>query len=351
MTFRSFLRSSRLEILLSRPLVAWLYLVVGMLILVWWTLCVRMFVYSYFTTHDFDVTVSDFFVITIFFFVPVLLLGCALLQNLLQRVRLKLWFRRQTNIPLYASAYSPAAAGYLADYEFELAEAQAMLLHLHFRGKLTIAEAGQGFLLTSHGADNVGGYERAFMEGLFAYNNTLQLKSLTDPLLLKAAVDAHAHLTSQLQQEGFLPPTKRQDRTVRAITRFVFGVGAVVAVMLVYSAIFEWGVVSQVLYPRFPVHPSQLWLLGVVSLAGLSVILAGFWPRFSTDHKNTISAGWLEAAGFKHYLQTVFADRLAPAALRTQDAETIRMYVPYMIAFRLVILDSNYVRSILRHTK
>lgn len=81
------------------------------------------------------------------------------------------------------------------------------------------------------------------------------------------------------------------------------------------------------------------------------MIFSGFWPKFSKNRKDSLSASWLEAAGFKHYLQSVFKKRLDSEHIHMQDGQTIRLYTSYLIAFRLVDLDSDYLRAIVRSQK
>lgn len=205
MFFQSFLRSSRLEILISRRSLASLYFVIGVLVVVWWVSAQLQFIDAYRTLRAFDVSIIDFFLITTFLMTPLFLVGCFLLRNMLQRLRLELWFKRQTNVPLYASEHSPAVAGYLVDYEFGPEEAQAMLLDLHFRGNLAIIEQSKGFMLSFYSIRGCSDYERIFLRRLFADGNNVHIAGPSDARLRSAAERSHDYLVQQLQSEGFLP--------------------------------------------------------------------------------------------------------------------------------------------------
>jgi hypothetical protein len=348
MLFQSLLRSSRLEILLSKRLTAALYFIFGLLVLVWWAFDGIQFLNAYQTLHAYDVSVVAFFLIEIILFMPLLLVGCFLLRNVLQRIRLNHWFKIQTNIPLYASTQSASTAGYLVDYEFGLAEAHAMLMSAYFRGNIAIVEQSKGFTVSLNNLRNVPQHEQVFLKRLFAEGNKVYLASLADSLVLSAAQKSHDHLMRQLQSEGFLPLTKREDRKFRPLVRLIYWVAGSIAALAAYAFIFAWDVVSSIGYPRYAVSVSQLWLTGAISVLGIAVLISGFWPRFTASGKSKLSAGWLNAAGFKYYLQNVFSDRLSPQFIHLQDAETVRLYVPYMVAFQLVQLDSSYVRAILQ---
>lgn len=349
MLFQSFLRSSQLEILVSKRVITVVYGFFGSLIMAWWFFDARQFVSAYRELHAFDVSVRDFFTITFVIMLPLFLVGCVLLRNVLQRFRLQRWFKNQINVPLYTSIQRPAVAGYLADYEFGIEEVQATLLDLHIRGLISISEDNSGsFVLTLKSYEGAYEYERVFMQRLFNSSHTQRISSLNDQLLLVAGRKSHDFLTKQMQSMGFLPSTTRLNTLFRSISRLIYCFSGLVAMISIYGFVFQGDIVATIGYPRYPVEISQLWLLGAITAAGGALIASGLWPAFTENSKSNLSAKWLEAAGFRYYLSTVFQDRLSLQHVRSQDIQTIRLFAAYMIAFRLVPGNSDYIRAILR---
>jgi hypothetical protein len=348
MLLKSFLKSSQLEIVLTKRYMSCLYLLFGLVICVWWWGMSKQFIEAYMELGVFDVTPTEFFLIDTFAFFPLLLVGCYMIRGVIQQIRLHYWFKNQVNIPQYSSSYSPAMAGYAIDYEFGLKEAYALLLDLHFRDIITLSSTpGSVSVRLNTIDDTVAMYEKVFLELLFATNQTIELDTPVSMRLIEAAEVSQVYLISQMQRQGTIPTTRKLHKVFRSLARYIFWVAGIIGLSVAYDYIFRYDIISVILYPRYPIHMIQLWLHTLLTLLGLIVLVSGFRPRFIQGEKHLFFRSWLEAAGFKQYLQQVYKDRLHPNNIRLQDASTVKTITPYMIAFGLIPFTHAYLNDIL----
>lgn len=148
MNFRSILSSSKLEIITSKRVMAFVYLALGSAILVWWIGALQQFFDAHLTYGQFDTTVTAFVLITLLLFCPLALTGALMLHAFILRERLLHWLKTRTVIADYTSGLSPAEAGTLVDFEYSLEETWATLLSLHFRNSITMRTTTHGIILS-----------------------------------------------------------------------------------------------------------------------------------------------------------------------------------------------------------
>jgi hypothetical protein len=350
MLLQSLLKSSQLEIVLTRRFTSCIYMLFGLAICVWWWDVSKQFIDAYLKLGVFDVTPTQFFLVDTFAFFPLLLVGCYMIRGVIQRIRLYYWFKNQVDIPLYSSSYPPAVAGYAIDYEFGLQEAYALLLDLHFRGIITLSCTPNSMAIrlnTINDTPPIVGYEKAFLESLLTTKETIEIDSLVSLSLVDAAEAAQVSLISEMQRLGTIPATKKLHRILRSLARYIFWIAGIVGISVIYNSIFHYDTVSAILYPRYPIEMSQLWFHALLTLLGSSVLISGFYPRFFQDKKRLFFKSWLEAAGFEQYLRQVYKDRLNPNNIRLEDPATVKTIAPYMIAFGLIPFTHAYLRDIL----
>ncbi len=352
MNLRSLIKSSGLEIILSKRIAVVVYSVIGISILAHMVSSCLQFWNAYHHLGEFDVTPNEFLIIAILFFLPFWTTGALILRAVIQRMRLAIWARRSFRIVGYSTKLLPAEAGLLVDYEYNNKELVATLLDLHYKNYLTISiNHGQVYLSRLEPVNpNTTSYETELMNHLFKGEQSRVFSSLSDPALLSCGAKAHLTLVSSMQSDGKLRPEKRDSPAVRNMFRIVYSIAGLIGIASICSLIFAYDEVSSVVYPRFPVHVLQLWLLGILVIFVSGVMLSGFWPRLK-DTSESDHMSWMEAVGFMGYLKMVFASRFESDMLQTQDPDTIKSYLPYAVAFGVVPIDEKTIANAIVYAK
>jgi len=348
----SLLKSSSLEVVLSKRFVTILYGIMGLAIMVSMAATYLQFVNAYFGLGEFDVTIEVFFAITLGFFLPFWITGALMLRAIIQRIRLAIWAKKAFRITYFDTKFTPASAGMLIDYEYNRKELYATLLELHYRGIIDLAFGNDGLQLTllKHPRTAGSRYEEVLLQEIFGNDSFHRFSSLDSPRLIRSGEKAHHYLIDDLQSAGVLKTEKEPTRALRILFRFMYFVAGLTGLIYVAGLLFAYQEVTSIVYPREAVDPSQLWLLGTILFLVVGTILSGFWPHFQSDVKNKHFLGWIEAAGFMWYLRTVFVHRFANDRLHTQDAKTIRKYYPYALAYGVVPVTEQTITNAVRYT-
>lgn len=348
----SLLNSSKFEILTSKRTTSVIYGIFAAAIFAFWVGATIQFVNAYNHLHEFDVSVTEYISYTILFLVPMLFVGVVLAESLIKRVRLNHWFKTRIDFPEYATLLKPAEVGFIADYDFGLAEIEATLLDLHFRQVIIISTATDGIHLVQTNKGKPNYFETILLQNLFFdADSDVVLSSFDDLELVNAGEKAHDAIIQEMQTTGTFPKINRVNKSNLRAARFMFYFGGFIGLFFVEQYFFNYTEISTIVYPRFPVSPVELWLDACVSLIALVGIIRGFWPRFSENQSSLISMGWIHATGFKEYLSRVFGNRLDFDNVRSQDVSTVEKLSPYMVAFGLVKLDRDYLNRLLEIAK
>ncbi len=340
--------STRLEVITSKRLTSFIYAVFGTSIVVWWIAASIQFISAYFTLHQFDISIDGFIGVTLLLFGPLVLSGTFMLAILIQRVRLQNWFKNMIDYPLYDISLRPAEAGIIVDYAFSQAEIHATLLDLHFRDVLLLSLNGTVLTVKLQATNTyLSEYEKAFLSSLFTDSSEVQLSTLFSPRLLRAGEQAHQALLHELGGLGEIPHYRQRNKVLSACLKVIFFIGGVVGLFNIYVYITDYTIATQVAYPRYAVVPLELWTLYAVSIAAIALMLSGFWPRFDFNRHSALAYVWLQARGFKDYLEAVYKTRLDEEHFITQDRKTIQKLLPFMLAYRIVPLSTEFLRKLL----
>lgn len=335
----SLLKSSVIEILFSKRLVAFFYGIAGLFVMLHLFSSSRQFIDAYYTLGEFDVTLGAFFFITVGLFLPFHVTGALILRALIQRVRLAIWARNAFTFYTDRISLTPAEAGVIVDTEFNRKELVATLLDLHTRGviELTIHDDNSITVMPADTTQPLNLYEQQLMDNLFPVKRPAHFSSFGDHVLIRLAEGAHKVLIQQLQLRKMLQQEKGQWNKWRWIFRVIYSIAGLVGGLNLYAMLFEYENITRIEYPRYPVYPVELYLLIGLLVVVAAIIISGFWPKFSNDYlKNPQHLIWMEAAGFMLYQKTVYKDRLSIDNIETQDTDTIRRYAPYAVAFGII---------------
>lgn len=350
MFFRDLLKSSRLEIITSKRFTAILYGIFATAIFWWWYSACQQFISAYRTTGIFDVSVSEFIIATVLFFAPLLLLGCFITATLLQRFRLRKWYKSLSYYPFYESKLSPAEAGVLVDQELNKAELHATLLDLHYKNNISINFTEKNGIVIhrdlslEHRASSsaaLSNFEGHFIEALFADKATIHLASFEDRAIFTAGAVGQEYLMQNLSHHGLVLKQAPQKRWIQILAKVILYLGGFVGVANAALLVFVNDLVTSLGPNRYPMQESQLYILLLVSITGLVVFLSGFFPRFNASHKDTAGHAWLEAEGFRHYLSTIYRDRFQVQYLNMQEPQTITKLAPFMVAYKIIPLTKE----------
>jgi hypothetical protein len=320
------------------------YALFAISIFAWWGHASYQLIHAYVTIGEFDVSVDAFWGITLYMFGPLLVVGALLARGTIQRIRMHLWFKKIVHVTEYKTNFSPAEAGYLADDGHNLSEAYATLLDLHFRGVITIERTPGGLVLIWHGALGANAYESTLIRALFGQYRSVTVTKPDDYRLIVAAAEALPHLSFQLR--GQLSGRHRQAILHPALTRlirFIYWVAGAVGLLNIYNHIFYHEEVSQIMYPRYDLEPSQLVLVGITWIVMLAIVATAFWPRFTSDRNSKPVQAWLQAFGFRRYIATVYKDRMSTSGFPHQRPQDIAYFAPYMLAFEIIPVSLDYI--------
>ena len=297
------------------------------------------FVTAYFALHEFDLPATGFITTALFFMLPFWLTGALIIRAIVQRTRLAWWAHKAFTFAEYQTGLRPAEAGLIVDSEFNYKELAATFLDLHFRQAvhLTVEENGSlSIQKLSFDPRQLTYYENYLLELLFLDGSTHVSVHLRESRLATVFKEAHITLIEQLTASGKLPREVLPGATLKTVFRVLYGISAFVGVGSFLAYVDNPEAVSSVVYPRYPVVPAQLWVLGGVLVVCVLVALSGFWPRFTRNGKSPYQQTWMEVAGLLLFMRVVYKDRFAAGNLHYQDSSSIRAYVPYAIAFGLI---------------
>ncbi len=351
MNFRSILQSSKLEIIKSKRIVALGYLVIGLLILMWWIGGWAQVLHAYYTYGQFDTSVTNFILVTVLFFFPLLLVGALMLHSFILRFRLLRWLKHRTVIADYSSGLSPAEAGTLVDLEYTYHETWATLLNLHFRRVINLEIVHDNLIISTLRPDTVSGYERTLLNELFGYRRGhTEIKSIRGKKIIDAGHRSHKVLVDELEYIGALKAPVRKSNSIRNFILTIYCIAGLTAVLQIAGMLTGgdeyWGIAQ----PRYDMHPVQFITMIVTTFFYLAVVLSVFWIRLTGTYKSKPEILHLEAAGYHEYLKRVYRQRFDIRSITTQNPREVMLLVPYIIAYRLVKLDEPYLQSILEHT-
>jgi len=343
-------RSTSVEILLSKRIVGFVYALMGLAILAEIAHSYFQFFHAYITLGEFDVTPETFIGVTIFFLFPLWLVGAVILRAVLQRIRIALWIRSAIKVVAYDTKLTPAEAGYLVDYSYSNRELVATLLDLHFRGViyLSINESVISIALPNTDAP-VSSYENAL---LYTLNETSDgtYYSFNDPRLVKAAQYAHQLLIQDLTEREIIQPERLPSRGFRIFFRTISAVSAILALGQLSTLLTNPNQILDILYPRYPIEPFQVGIMVVFALVLIAVLVSSLWPRLTRDHKTAGYATWIDAAGLLMYIRGVFKRRFSEEHITLQDANTLRDYSAYAIAYGIIPNSPRMVAKIIDTT-
>jgi hypothetical protein len=344
-------KSSSLEVLFSKRIMVLVYLVLSLAILSEMVSSVWQFIAAYIYLHQFDVPTNAFIAVTICLLLPFWLVGALMLRACIQRLRLMLWVRQALAIAEYTTPFTPAEAGFLTDYEYNHRELAATLVDLHIRGVIvlqaTSAEVFHIILPVSPPA-GLSPYEQALIEGISGLRQRY-FSSFNDSQLIEAALPAHMVLIDQLASKGMVQRERLPGRTSRIFFRVIYWVAGYVGLLTVQNLIEEPEKIFAINYPRFAVSISEPLVLALAVLVIIGVICSSYWPRLVKDYHDPRYAAWIDATGFMWYVRTVFKDRFSAQSIATQDLATLRMYVPYAIAFGVIPAKVSRIMQAIEH--
>lgn len=352
MNFRSILSSSKLEIITSKRVMAFVYLALGSAILVWWIGALQQFFDAHLTYGQFDTTVTAFVLITLLLFCPLALTGALMLHAFILRERLLHWLKTRTVIADYTSGLSPAEAGTLVDFEYSLEETWATLLSLHFRNSITMRTTTHGIILSQGPEKPFNNYERVLIDRLFGYSTKeIVIHDAQDKRISDAGYWAHGLLVSDLEYLGALQVRVNRNPLLRKAIVTMYYIAGFFGVLMVIGMLFGgesfWGIN----YPRYDTHPIQIITLLGITVVYLLIVFSAFLPKLTDNYKSTPEILNLQAAGYYEYLKNVYSHRLSSKNLHTQEVRTVSILVPYMIAYRIIRPDMRYLQQVLTHTQ
>ena len=336
------------EVLASTTLLAIVYGIFAAAIMVWWGGAVQQVVYYYATLREFDVSPTDFLWTAVVLFLPLVVVGGLLARGLIQRIRLNHWFKNHTSIVLYDTTLTPAEAGYIADYQFSHAEVYATLLDMHFRGLVTIHSRPGGLLIQAHTMIGANTYESTLLHALFSDAQQIAITTIVDPRIDNAGSRARLHLNRHLHGKLVLPGHEKAYPFLTSIVRGIYFMAGLAGCIVVYGEIFRHEEVNKLMYPRFGMELWQpLLVLGITGIL-VAIVISGWWPRFAAPDRHASSSSlWLQAVGFRQYLQGVYKQRLSQQYLHTQNPEDIRAYTPFLLAFQIAPVSLAYIQEVL----
>lgn len=322
------------------------------LYVIWfWINASTQFVRSYYRTGLFDVSVVEYFIFVVLLFTPLVTFAALVITIYIKFFRLKLWMRKNLTYSKYSIDYSPAEAGIILDYLFNVSEVIATLLDLHFRKILNLEVRGNSLYLelSDTSRKSLSLFEAELLKQLFEREKYRSFNGCTDINLKKIGTRAHKVL---------LKWTKESDVLMRLIPKKVepfvplllmlATLGFLVSLVSGWTIIFDGGSAQTLGSPTYPVYPIELLMTLLITLWGGIIILSGFWPRFSNNHKSKPVAAWVKTYGLKMFLKVVYSDRFSSNKVSQQAIEEIKKYTPYMIAFNLVPNDTKYLKQVLK---
>ncbi|MDQ3065142.1 MAG: DUF2207 domain-containing protein [bacterium] len=348
MRFRSLLQSSRFEIVASKNAVALIYFALSSAIITFWVVMCMQFFTAYYELGEFDAPVWAFILITLILFFPMLLVGCFMLSALIQRERLIHWIKTRVIVTNYQASLSPAEAGTIYDYEYSNNEAWATLLNLHFRKEIILSAGHASIYATRNQPINQTYYEKAFLDALFGFKNSeATIQQINDQLLIDAGLSAHILLAGQLEAGGALQARVINSNAVRKLARSIYILAGLGGFYLVLGFVFGGESFWNINYPRYEVSTIQSLFMYALTIIGVIIAATGFWPRFEQDIKSKPATLALESAGFYEYLKRVYSVRFNSENIHAQAPSEVMALAPYMIAYKLVPLDMNYIQTVL----
>lgn len=352
MNLFSIFRSSSVEVLLSKRLLATLYGFMAIGVLAYMAAAYLQFLHSYYSLHQFDTTIGSFIFLSLCLLMPFWAVGALMLRAFIQRVRLEVWVHKAVKVVTYNTPLKPAEAGFLVDYEYTYRELTATLLDLHFRRIINIdIDSSIKITILQNGAlnANLSPYEQALL-GALSNAVTHSFMSFTDPRLVALAQPAHEVLINDLTIRQMIQPEQLPRPATRKFFRVVYSVAGFVGVISIYFLIFQRALTFSINYPRYSVNISELVTLLIIACLIIGIIISSCWPRFAQSYRNPQYEAWIDAAGFMLYIRTVFIDRFSADNIATQDRSTLQMYTPYAVAYGIIPVHMKRVRQILTST-
>jgi len=348
---KNLLQSSKLEIITSKKITTFLYLLIGLAILVWWSGSLWQFFYAYIIYGEFDGPISEFILITIVFFFPLFVTGCWMLSGVIQRQRILVWIKRSLIVNDYETRLGPATAGLLIDYEYNKAEIWGSLLKLHFQGNIEISSRSKGLVMHYKHNKQLGSYEELLLKGIFPYSiSHIEVHNLNNSRVINAGLNAHKKLVNDLEQIGAYGANKANSAKKSWFIKAIYGFAGITAGLQIAGMLFGGDEYWGLSYPRYDVSIVQPILLIIITIIGLIVILSGFRLKLSDNYKSRPSILLLQSSGFYAYLKNVYGKRLSEKYIQTQAVKDIRTLTPYIVAYKLQPLNMSYIRKILDYT-
>lgn len=352
MNLFSVFRSSSVEVLLSKRLLAVLYGFMAIAVLVQMTAAYVQFMGAYYSLHQFDTPVSAFVLLSLCLLLPFWAVGALMLRACVQRLRLELWVHRAVKVVAYSTPLKPAEAGFLADYEYTHRELTATLLYLHFRRIINLdidASVRIAILQNNIFDTSLSPYEQTLLAALNSPTG-YSFMAFTDPRLVALAQPAHEVLVNDLTARRLIQRERLPRPAVRKFFRTIYIIAGFVGAVFAYALIFQRAQTLSIGYPRYPVSISEPVTLLIAAGVVIGIIMSSNWPRFVQDYKDPRYEAWIDAAGFMLYLRTVFVDRFSAENIATQDTSTLQTYAPYAIAYGIIPASTERIRQILTHT-
>jgi hypothetical protein len=351
MNLFSVFRSSSVEILFSKRLLAIVYGILAVTVLTHMYATYWQFIGAYYTLHQFDTPIGYVIFGSICMFLPFWAVGALMFRACVQRLRLELWVHQAIKVVAYNTPLRPAEAGFLADYEYTHRELAATLLDLHFRQLITLSidSSIRITVIPDHVvAAYISPYEQALLTALAS--TTDSFSAFTDPRLIALAQPAHKVLIDDLVARHMVQPERLPRPGTRKFFRVLYIIAGLVGILNVYALIFQRAETLSIAYPRYVVSFTEPLVLLVVALVVIGIIVSSYWPRFVQNYKDPQYEAWIDAAGFMLYVRTVFTDRFSAKNIMTQDTNTLRMYTPYAVAYGVIPARAEDVSRILTCT-
>jgi hypothetical protein len=338
------LNNLRFRLVTMNGKLATLGALVAIAIMADWAFGVQQFVYYYLEFGQTDVPPEYFFILLPIFLGSFIFTAALILSAIILRLRIRHWARQLSPFAEYEPLFMPAYTGLVFDYSIDRKETLSMLLDLHFRGAIRLKyENGEfRFDVINASLETLNEAEQMLLDAALQYGGDEKL-----------CRDALKHVfAGSRKSEHFLDFDLNHKLIKRSniLIVTIMSIGGFYTLFSVSSKIFAMDEVLSLLYPRYPATFFHLLVLGGLSLAALIIILTGFLPRFSSNHKHTHVSTWIHVAGWRYYLHTVYKDRMSPQHIFSQDPDEIKHVLPYMIALDIVNIDDMDMSRLLGYT-
>lgn len=287
---------------------------------------------AYRAGSGFDVTVSQFWIISLVFFIPYFLTAGYMLHALAARVAFYRLVKRQIVIAEYQppAVLSAIEAGLMLDNAFGLPELAAELKKLELAGVIRIKDEPLELSLTLVQLESLEPQEALFVQALFAGNNTLVINGSTKARLLSAGAELAAETRSQLVAAGEIASTVRTTKVLRILFNIFLAMAIFVEAIDTFALITDPHGTLTVGYPRYPMNISEpLFMVGLIALV-LLLVASGFYQR-------TLAGGqglknWRYVAGLRVYIEVVYKGKFFRDGVQTTTTAELQQFYPYAIA-------------------